>query len=79
MAWLRASGMIVKVLFQASVRLLGSEIGNKLNFESHVLNRCKKENNQLNALCLLKNHLGDKHLVLAPLYDIFVSKGMEVK
>ena len=43
-----------------SVKLLGVEIDNKLNFDKHITNVCRKRATQLNALCRLKSLLGEK-------------------
>ena len=43
----------VELTMESFVKLLGIEIDNKLNFEKHILNICKKASNQLNAICRL--------------------------
>ena len=45
---------------ESSVKLLGIVIENKLNFEKHISNICKKASNQLNAICRLQTFLGHK-------------------
>ena len=45
---------------ESSVKLLGIEIDNKLNFEKHISNICKKASNQLNAICRLQTFMGHK-------------------
>ena len=49
-----------------SVKLLGIEIDNELNFNNHVTTICKKASNQLNALESLQNFLGkiEKEIML---------------
>ena len=39
----------VEVTRESSVKLFGIETDNKLNFEKHIFNICKKARNQLNA------------------------------
>ena len=46
----------IKVASQ--VKLLGKEIGNKLNLEQHINRICKSAANQLNALIRLKRLYG---------------------
>ena len=41
----------VELTIESAVKLLGIEIGNKLNFEKHISNICKKASNQLNTIC----------------------------
>ena len=43
----------VELTMKSSVKLLSIEIDNKLNFEKHISNICKKASNQLNAICRL--------------------------
>ena len=43
-----------------SVKLLGIEIDNTLNFEKHISNICKKASNELNAICRLQTFIGHK-------------------
>ena len=50
----------VELTMESSVKLLGIEIDNKLNFEKHISNICKKASNQLNAICRLQTFLGHK-------------------
>ena len=45
---------------ESSVKLLGIEIDNELNFEKHISNICKIASNQLNAICRLQTFLGHK-------------------
>ena len=40
-----------------SIKLLGVEIYDKLNFNLHVSNICKSATDQLSAMIRLKNHL----------------------
>ena len=44
----------------AKVKLLGTEIDDKLNFNQHISNICKSASNQFNALIRLKHLLGFK-------------------
>ena len=49
----------------SKVKLLGTEIDDKLNFNHHINNICKSASNQLNALIRLKHLLGlEKRKVL---------------
>ena len=50
----------VELTMEPSVKLLGIEIDNKLNFEKHISNICKKASNQLNAICRLETFMGHK-------------------
>ena len=50
----------VELPIKSSVKLLGIEIDNKLNFEKHISNICQKANNQLNAICTLQVFMGRK-------------------
>ena len=50
----------VKLTMGSSVKLLVIEIDNKLNFEKHISNICKKASNQLNAICRLQTFMGHK-------------------
>ena len=43
----------VELIMESSVKLLGIEIDNKLNFEKQISSICKKASNQLNAICRL--------------------------
>ena len=43
-----------------SVRLLAIDIDNKLNFDKHLASLCRKAANQLNAICRIQNHMGNK-------------------
>ena len=50
----------VELTMKSSVKLLGIEIYNKLNFEKHISNICKKASNQLNVICRLQMFMGHK-------------------
>ena len=50
----------VELTMESSVRLLGIEIDNKLNFEKHIYNICRKTSNQLNAICRLETFMRHK-------------------
>ena len=50
----------VEFTMESSVKLLGIEIDNKLNFEKHVSYICQKTSNQLNAICRLQAFMGHK-------------------
>ena len=50
----------VELTMESSVKLLGIETDNKLNFEKHISNVCKKASNQLNAICRLQIFMGHK-------------------
>ena len=57
-----------------SVKLLGVQIDNKLNFNLYITNICRSTANQLNALIRLKQFLGfeaEKVLVNSYLYSNF--------
>ena len=45
---------------QSSVKLLGIETDNKLNFEKNISNICKKASNQLNEICRLETSMDHK-------------------
>ena len=45
-----------------SVKLLGITIDNKLNFEEHVSNRCKKVSLKLHALARIANYMSTEKL-----------------
>ena len=45
---------------QSSVKLLGIETDNKLNFEKNISNICKKASNQLNEICRLETFMDHK-------------------
>ena len=49
----------VELTMEPSVKLLGIEIDNKLNFEKHISNICRKASNQLN-ICRLETFMGHK-------------------
>ena len=55
---LNANG--VELTMESSVKLLGIEVDNKLKFEKHISNICKKASNQLNAICRLQTFMGHK-------------------
>ena len=50
----------VGLTMESSVKLLGIEIDNKLKFEKHIFNICRKASNQLNAICRLETFMGLK-------------------
>ena len=50
----------VELTMESIVILLGIEIDNKLNFEKHISNICRKASNQLNAICRLERSMGHK-------------------
>ena len=50
----------VELTMESSVKLLDIEIDNKLNFEKHISNICKKASNQLNVICRLETFMGHK-------------------
>ena len=50
----------IELTTESSVKLLGIEIDNKLNFEKHISNVRKKDSNQLNAICRLQTFIGKK-------------------
>ena len=50
----------VELTMKSSVKLLGIEIYNKLNFEKHISNICKKASNQLNVICRLQTFMWHK-------------------
>ena len=43
---------------KSSVKLLGIEIDNKLNFEKHISSICRKASNHLNEICRLETFMG---------------------
>ena len=45
---------------ELSVKLLGTEIDNKLNFEKHISSICRKDSNQLNETWRLETFMGHK-------------------
>ena len=47
---------------ESSVKLLGIEIDNKLNFEKHISNICKKASSQLNAIYKLQTFMGHEEI-----------------
>ena len=49
-----------EITSEKSVRLLGVEIDNKLNFDTHISNLCRKAVTQLNVLKRLKSFIGFK-------------------
>ena len=50
----------VELAMESSVKILGIEIDNKVNFEKHISNICKKVSNQLNAICRLQTFMSYK-------------------
>ena len=50
----------VELTMESSVKLLVIKLENKLNFEKHISNICKKASNQLNAICRLETFTGHK-------------------
>ena len=44
----------ININSENGVRLLGSEIDRKLNFDKHITELCRKGASRLNALCRLK-------------------------
>ena len=50
----------VELTIESSVKFLGIETDNKLNFEKHISNICKKAKNQLNAICRLQTFMEHK-------------------
>ena len=50
----------VELNMESSVKLLVIEIDNKLKFEIHISNICKKASNQLNTICRLQTFVGHK-------------------
>ena len=50
----------VELTMESSVKLLVIEIDNKLKFEIHISNICKKASNQLNTICRLQTFVGHK-------------------
>ena len=44
----------------SSVKLLGIEIDNKLNFKKHISNICEKASSQPNAVCRLQAFMNHK-------------------
>ena len=50
----------VELTMESSVKLLGVEIDNKLNFEKHISNICRKASNQLNAICRMETFVGHR-------------------
>ena len=49
----------IELTMGSSVKLLGIEIDNKLNFGKHISNICKIASNQLNAIGRLQTFLGN--------------------
>ena len=45
---------------ESYVKLLGTEIDNKLNFEKNISNICTKASNKLNTNCRLQTFMGHK-------------------
>ena len=50
----------VELNMESSVKLLVIEIDNKLKFEIHISDICKKASNQLNTICRLQTFVGHK-------------------
>ena len=50
------------IISKTSVKLLGVTIDNKLNFNEHVDNICKKANNKLHALARIAKYLSPDKL-----------------
>ena len=50
----------VELTMESSVKLLVIEIDNKLKFEIHISDICKKASNQLNTICRLQTFVGHK-------------------
>ena len=48
----------IELTMESSVKLLGIQIDNKLNFENHISNICKKTSNQLNTISILQTFMG---------------------
>ena len=47
----------ININSEISVKLVGLIIDNKLSFDEHITQLCKKSNGQLNSLCKLKSFL----------------------
>ena len=47
-----------KITSEHSVKLLGIEIDNQLNFDNHVSTLCKKAGSQLNTIGRLRKYIG---------------------
>ena len=47
-----------KITSEHSVRLLGIEIDNQLNFDNHISTLCKKAGSQLNTVGKLRKYIG---------------------
>ena len=63
----------VELTMESSVKVLGIEIDNKLNFEKHIPNICKKASNQLNVICRVQT------LITAVLFGTSVLKSPKIK
>ena len=50
----------IELTMESSIKLLGIEVDNKLNFEKHISNICQKASIQLNAICRLQAFMGHK-------------------
>ena len=50
----------VESTMELSVRLLGIATDNKLTFEKHIYNICRKASNQLNVICRLETFMRHK-------------------
>ena len=65
---------INKLASDYSVKLLGIEINNQLNFDNHVSTICRKEGSQLNTIGRLRKYIGfpeKKALAEAFVFSIF--------
>ena len=51
-----------KIVARKYVKLLGIKIDNKLNFEEHITDLCKKANLKLHALARISNFMGKNKL-----------------
>ena len=47
-----------KISSEHSVKVLGTDIANQLNFDNHVSTLCKKAGSQLNAIGRLRKYIG---------------------
>ena len=50
----------VELTMESSVKLLVIKLENKLNFEKHISNICKKASNQLNTICRLQTFIAHR-------------------
>lgn len=51
---------VIRVIFYGKNLLLGLTIDNKLSFEEHIPEICKKASMQLNATCRLQRFMDEK-------------------